>query len=105
MVDVSGVPSEGFHNELQRQIDDLRSEMARMAESISSIREAADEGSSWYDSASETAGRASSRLKSEAISFSETVQENPTAITSVLAVGIVIGLLMGFGFAASDRRW
>ena len=107
MVDVStyGSKPEPLPVDLQRQIDELRSEVERIADSIRSLGEPRDDAPSWYDSASNTALRAGNRLRDQATAVSETVHENSTVITTALAVGLAVGLFVGFSVIAPARRW
>jgi F0F1-type ATP synthase membrane subunit b/b' len=91
--------------DLQKQIEDLRSEVAKIRDSISSLLEdATDRASDLYDAATDTALRAGSRLKTEAQSLSQTVQENPGAISAMFVLGGLLGLLVGFALGQSDRH-
>jgi len=56
----------------QRQIEDLRSDMAKMRDSIATMLDGGtDRISGWYDDASEPATRVGSKLKARRVSFSE----------------------------------
>jgi ElaB/YqjD/DUF883 family membrane-anchored ribosome-binding protein len=96
---------ENSQADLQRQIEDLRSDVAKMRDSISAILEDASErASDLYDGAARTATWAGSRLKDQAHSISETVQENPAAISSAFVLGGIVGLFIGMAFGQADRH-
>jgi hypothetical protein len=68
------------------------------------LGEATEKASDLYDSAAETAIEAGNRLRKGAHSVSETVQENPAAISAAFLVGGLFGMLIGLALGHSERR-
>jgi hypothetical protein len=107
---MADIPNETPYNQtqqadLQRQIEDLRSEVAKMRDSISALLEdATEQASSLYDVAADTAMRTGHRLKSGAESLSETVQDNPGAISAAFVLGGIFGMMLGLALGQSDRH-
>lgn len=98
----------------ERQISELRKEVAKINKSISSrgaelLGDAQDAAAEVYDHASERTSRAARRLRTEAHSVSEIARENPRATTAVLAmatfVGFMIGLAVAKASSEASRRW
>ncbi|HEY4192105.1 MAG TPA: hypothetical protein VGM46_05630, partial [Mesorhizobium sp.] len=89
--------------ELRREMNRMNKTMAERAEDVS------EQASGWYDSASEGASRAARQLRTRAQSVSETVQQNPGTVSSALALGGVIGFMLGIlvvqSSSSNGRRW
>ncbi|TIV67216.1 MAG: hypothetical protein E5V89_24590 [Mesorhizobium sp.] len=64
---------------------------------------AADRGSDLYSGATGRASRAARQLRSNAQSVSETVQHNPGTFSTAVALGGVIGVLVGLALARSSQ--
>jgi len=91
--------------DLHKQIEDLRSDVGKMRDSISALLEGASEhASDLYDSTASTAARVGSGVKRQAQAISESVQENPVPMTSALVIGGIFGILIGYAMRPSERH-
>jgi chromosome segregation ATPase len=90
---------------MKKQIAELRREITKINRTLS---DQAEEAQGWYDSAADRASRAARQLRSQAHTVSETVQQNPGAISSAMVLGGMLGVLLGIAIARSsepERRW
>lgn len=95
---------------MKKQIAELRREMNKINKTLAErAEEAAEQASGWMESASDGASRAARQLRAKAQTVSETVQENPGTVSSALALGGIVGFVLGMLVAQSastrDRRW
>ena len=91
--------------DLQKQIEDLRSEVARMRNSVSALLgDVTERASNLYDTAADTAIHVGGTVRSGVHSISETVQEKPVAISAAFVVGGLFGMLIGFALGHADRH-
>ena len=91
--------------DLHKQIEDLRSDVGKMRDSISALLEGASEhASDFYDSSVSTAAQVGSGVKRQAQAISESVQENPVPITSAFVAGGIFGMLIGYAMRPSERH-
>jgi hypothetical protein len=94
---------------MKKQIAELRREITRINRTLSDrAEEVAEAAHGWYDSAADTASRATRQMRSQAQAVSDTVQENPGTISTALVLGGLLGVLLGIAIARSsesDHRW
>jgi hypothetical protein len=95
---------------MKKQIAELRREMNKITKTLSErAGDVAEEASDLYDSASDGASRVTRQLREKAQTVSETVQQNPGTVSTALALGdilgFVVGMLVGQSSNSHSRRW
>jgi ElaB/YqjD/DUF883 family membrane-anchored ribosome-binding protein len=94
---------------MKKQIAELRREITKINRTLSDrAEEAAEAAHGWYDSAADTASRATRQVRSQAQAVSETVQQNPGTISTAMVLGGLLGVLLGIAIARSsepDHHW
>lgn len=109
---------------MKKQIAELKREVSRLNRALSEEAEeaaeaahgwyqnAADRASGLYSGASDRATRTARQLRSQAHSVSETVHQNPGTFSTALALGGLVGVLIGLAIARNSapdpdwfRRW
>jgi malate synthase len=101
--------SDSNQDAMKKQIAELRREITRINRTLAEqAEEAAEAAHGWYDSAADKASRATRQLRSQAQTVTETVQQNPGTVSSAMALGGLLGVLIGIAIAKSaepERRW
>ncbi|MDX8468889.1 hypothetical protein RFM26_24580 [Mesorhizobium sp. VK23B] len=97
---------------MKKQIAELKREVSRLNRMLSDQAEetahgwyqsAADRASNLYSGATGRASRAARQLRSQAHSVSETVQHNPGTFSTAVALGGMVGVLVGLALAKSSQ--
>lgn len=120
----SGARASGSEEAMKKQIAELKREVSRLNRALSEeagevaeaahgwYQNAADRASGLYSGASDRATRAARQLRSQAHNVSETVQQNPRTFSTALALGGLVGVLIGLAIARNSapdpdwfRRW
>lgn len=107
--------AEDFQKTLENEIAELRDEISRINESLversaGMISGAKDKASEIYESAADSASKATQQLRTQANAVSEVARENPGTTTAVLGavglIGFMIGMVVGQSAADTHRsRW
>ncbi|PDQ21831.1 hypothetical protein CN311_07015 [Mesorhizobium sanjuanii] len=99
---------------LEKQIADLRKEVAKINKSISErgaelVADAEEQASGMYDSAAARATRTAQQLRTQAHAVSEAARENPGTTTALVGMigllGFLAGMAVGQAMNDTPRRW
>lgn len=101
--------SDDIRASLEKQIGDLKKDIAKMSKSLSA--RASDAYESAEDAFSDVKGQATqvgTQLRRQASVAADVARENPattaTVLTTVGVLGLAAGLLLGGAFSSSSRR-
>jgi hypothetical protein len=101
--------NDGTIEAMKQQILQLSEDLTALKMSVAERAEqVAENAAGWFDTASESASRATGALKSKAQTVSGIVQDNPGTVSSALLLGGIVGLLVGMALGRSEethRRW
>lgn len=99
---------------LEKQIADLRKEVAKINKSISArgaemVDDAKEQASDMYETAAARATRTAQQLRTQAQAVSEVARENPGTTTALVGAIGLLGFLAGMAVAQAmndtPRRW
>lgn len=94
--------------ELKREVNRLNRALSEQVEEATEAAQgwyqnASDRASGWYNGATDRASRAARQLRSQAQGVSDTVQQNPGTVSTAVALGGLLGVLVGMALARSSQ--
>lgn len=105
MADKADNKTSGADDDLERQMAELKRELANLRAAIAERAQDVVGGvEGLYDSAAEQASRAGQALRTQA----GVVRDNPGTVSTAFIVGGIVGLLFGLALGGSEpppRRW
>lgn len=109
--------ADDLRKEMEKQIADLKKEVAKLGKSLSSrtgamVEELRDDAGEVYDAASRRASGAARQVRQQAHAVSEAIRENPGTAATVLSsaglLGFLLGVVVGHMLSSANgqtRRW